>query len=210
MTGLELYLSCGTYSQISSWTINSIVLFASVIKVIYFAEKSSLRQVNENIYNFSPQKVYLRVKAFVEIKEKISQKISIFILLNFMFIFVESVVAVVLQIDNEGQGAAEETLSRSNIITHFLMILNIMLLVFFTTKLCHHSKRNYEELEIKIVLTQDTKEWNFVLDKIKTAQHVEYQAFDCFPINKQILAAFTASLITFTVLFTQLVSPKKS
>ena len=208
--GVQLTLSCGAYSHFSPWTINSIVLFASSITVIHFAEKSSLRQVTENIQNFSPQKVYLRIRAFLLIKQKISQKISILILCNFIFIFVESVVAVVLQLHNQKQLPMEAIVSKTFIITHVLMILDIMLLVFFTTKLCHQSKENYEELETKIVLTQDTKEWNFVLDKMKKAQHFEYHAFDCFPINKQILSAFTASLITFTVLFTQLVSPKKS
>ena len=208
--GLQLNLSCGTYSQISSWTINSIVLFASVIKVIYFAEISSLRLINENIHNFSPQKVYLRVISFVEIKEKIAQKISVLILFNFIFIFVESVVTVVHQMHSQGQLPMEAIVSKTFIITHVLMILDIMLLVFLTTKLCHQSKENYEELETKIVLTQDTKEWNFVLNKMKTARHFEYQAFDCFPINKQILATFTASLITFTVLFAQLVLSNKS
>ena len=209
MFGLELNLSCGTYSELSPWTINSVILFASVIKVIYFAERSSLRQVTQNIHNFSPQKIYLKVRAFVLIKEKISQKISVLILFNFIFIFVESVVAVVHEIENQGQGAVEAIVSKSLTISHVLTIMEIMLLVCLTTKLCHQSKENFERLETKIALTQDIKEWNLVLDKIKTARHFEYQAFDCFPINKQILSAFIASLITFTVLFAQLVSPNK-
>ena len=209
MTGLELHFSCRTYSQISYWTINSVVLFASLIKVIYYAERRLLRQVNQNIHNYSPQKVYLSVRAFVQIKEKISQKISILILFNFIFIFVESVVAVVQHIDNQGQGGVEAILSTTFIVNYVLTIMEIMLLVLLTTKLCYQSKRNFEELETEIVLTQDTNKWNFVLDKMKTAQHFEYQAFDCFPINKQILAAFIASLITFTVLFAQLVSPSE-
>ena len=208
--GLQLNLLFATYYYSSSWTINSVVLFATIIKVIYFAERSSLRQVTENIHNYSSQKVYLSVRAFVEIKDKTSQKISVLILFNFIFIFVESVVAVVQHIDNQGQKGVEGILSITFVINHVLTILDIMLLVCLTTKLCDESKENYERLETKIVLTQDTKEWNFVLDKMKTAQHFEYQAFNCFPINKQILVAFTASLITFTVLFAQLVSPNKT
>ena len=210
MTGLQLNLSCSAYSHLSPWTINSVVLFVTIITVIHFAERSSLRQVTENIDNISPQKIYLKVRAFVQIKEKISQKISVLILFNFIFIFVESVVAVVQHIDNQGQGGVEAILSTTFIVNYVLTIMEIMLLVLLTTKLCYQSKRNYEDLETKIVLTQDTKEWNFILDKIKIAQHFEYQAFNCFPINKQILAAFTASLITFTVLFAQLVSPNKT
>ena len=209
MFGSELNLSCSAYSELSPWTTNSLVLFASVIKVIYFAERSSLRQVTENIHNISSQKIYLRIKAFVEIKDKISQKISFLILFDFIFIFVESVVAVLHEIENQGQGAVEAIVSKTFIISHVLTIMEIMILVCLTTKLCHQSKENYERLETKIALTQDTSKWNLVLDKMKTAQHFEYQAFDCFPINKQILSAFTASLITFTVLFAQLVSPNK-
>ena len=204
--GFQLNHSCSTYSNISSWTINSVILFVSVIKVIYFAESSSLRQVTQNIHNFSPQKIYLMVTAFVEIKDTISQKISILILFNFISIFVESVVAVVHNIETQGRNAFEGILSKVFFIQHVFQILDIMFLVFLTTKLCHESKGNYETLKRKIALTQDTKEWNFVLDTIKTAQDFEYQAYDCFPINKQILSAFTASLITFTVLFAQLVA----
>ena len=205
----QLHLLHPIYCYISSWTINSVVLFATIVKVLYFAERSLLRQVIENIQNISPEKVYLRVKAFVEIKNEILQKISILILFNFIFIFVESVVAVVSHIENQQKGVVEVTASITVIVNHVLTIVDITLLVSLTTKLCHQSKRNYEDLETKIVLTQDTNKWNFVLDKIKIAQHFEYQAFDCFPINKQILSAFTASLITFTVLFAQLVSPDK-
>ena len=210
LTELQLPLLCSVYCNLSLWNISSIILFALVIKVIYFAERASVRQLIQNIHYYSPQKVYLSVRAFVEIKDKISQKISILILFNFIFIFVESVVAVIQDIDNQGQGAVDAILSQTFIIIHVLTIMEIILLVFLTTKLCNQSKENYEELEKKIVLTQDTKEWNFVLDNIKIAQHFEYQAFDCFSISKQILAAFTASLITFTVLFAQLVSPNKT
>ena len=210
MTGLHLNLLCSVYSHLSPWTINSVILFGTVITVIHFAERASLQQLTENIHNISPQEVYLSVRAFLEIKEKTSQKISVLILFNFIFIFVESTVAVVQHINNEGQGAVDAILSQTFIINHILTIMDIILLVFLTTKLFHQSKENYEELERKIVLTQDTKEWNFVLDKMKTAQHFEYEAFDCFSINKQILAGFTASLITFTVLFAQLVSPNQT
>ena len=206
------YLS-STYSRMNGWSINSVILFATIIKIIHVAEKLSMNQLIERLEKrFSAKIVYFKVKAFLQIKETITRKISILVLLYFMFIFIESVVAVVRlnNSQNSSEIPEEKFLAKTFLLEVLFMIIDMIYLVSLTTKLCQKSRQDLEELESKIVLTQDTKEWNFVLDKIKTAQHFEYQAFDCFPINKQILAAFTASLITFTVLFAQLVSSNKT
>ena len=196
-----------TYSRINSWNINSVILFASVIKVIHAAEKLSMKQLIENLEKFPVKTVYFKVKAFVQIKEKITQKISTLILLYFMFIFIESVVAVVRLNNSENEKIPEERfLAQVFLLDTLLMIMDMIYLVSLTTKLCQESKQDLQELENKIVLTQDTKEWSIVFFETNRAQNFEYQACDFFAINKQILTGFTASLITFTVLFVQLVS----
>ena len=196
-----------TYSRINSWNINSVILFASIIKVIHVAEKMSMKQLIEKLEKFSAKTVYFKVKAFAEIKERITSKISILILLYFMFIFIESVVAVVRLNNSENELIpGERFLAKGFLLDVLLMIIDMIYLASLTTKLCQGSKQDLKELENKIVLTQDTKEWSFVFFEINRAQNFEYQACDCFAINKHILTGFTASLITFTVLFVQLVS----
>ena len=195
------------YSQINGWNINSVILFALIIKVIHAAEKMSMKQLIENLERFPAKTVYFKVKAFVQIKEKITQKISILIFLYFMFIFIESVVAVVRLKNSENEKIPEERfLAKGFLLDVLLMIMDMIYLASLTTKLCQESKQDLQELENKIVLTQDTKEWSFVFFEINRAQNFEYQACDCFAINKNILVGFTASVITFTVLFVQLVS----
>ena len=202
------YFLSSTYSRINGWSINSVILFASIIKVIHVAEKLSMKQLIERLETFSGKTVYFKIKAFLQIKETITRKVSILILLYFLFIFMNSVVAVVRlnNSENSSEIPEEKFLAKTFLLDVLLMILDMVYLVSLTTKLCQESKRDLEELESKIVLTQDTKEWNFVFLEINRAQNFQYQAYDCFTINKHILTAFTASLITFTVLFVQLVS----
>ena len=172
------------YSQINGWNINSVMLFALVIKVIHVAEKTSMKQLIEKLERFPAKTVYFKVNAFAEIKERITSKMSILILLYFIFIFIESVVAVVRLNNSENKKIPEERfLAQVFLMDTLLMIMDMVYLVSLTTKLCQESKQDLKELANKIVLTQDTKEWSFVFFEINRAQNFEYQACDCFAIN---------------------------
>ena len=206
---VETTYICSIYTRMNGWSIHSVILFASIIKVIHMAEKLLMKQLIEKLeVTFSAKTVYFKVKDFLQIKETITRKISILVLLYFTFIFIESVVAVVRlnNSENSSEIPEESFMAKTFLLDVLFMIIDMVYLVSLTTKLCQESKRGLEELESKIVLTQDTKEWNFVFFEINRAQNFQYQACDCFTINKHILTAFTASLITLTVLFVQLVS----
>ena len=78
---------------------------------------------------------------------------------------------------------------------------------FMTSHFCSESEKELKELQLNIISSRNPEKWNFVFNKMKEAQDYEYKAYGFFRINKQLVLTFCSSLISFTLLFVQLINP---
>jgi hypothetical protein len=162
-----------------------------------------------------PTSVYQTLKEIVKIKIEFCRIMSFLPCLYFLYIFYLSVFSIVREQNSwthpSKDKLGEQIFSKLNLCHFILVLLQMIYLSFFVTNLGKESIELTETLESTIILTPgiDRKEWFFVFDQIKESKSYEYQAWDFFSINKQILISFVASLVSFTVLFVQLLSFKQ-
>ena len=61
-----------------------------------------------------------------------------------------------------------------------------------------------------MILNKEINHWTLLLfQEISEGKQYEFMACGFFPINKQLLLAFLAAFVTFTVLFVQLINQVK-
>ena len=192
-----------------SWEVISLVTFISVLKIIHFTEinfiEGLLTKLETNDRGINRNKVYESIRRLLRLKNLLTKSTSFVICLFFLNMFADFVlVAIRLRKPRFEFSQKEFVLSRFDAVRLAMTVLEVMYLTFLTTNLCQDSQDNLEALEARIALTRQPRKWMFVIDKIQRAQGYEYQAWNLFPINKQILLSFTAALVSFTVLFSQL------
>jgi hypothetical protein len=86
----------------------------------------------------------------------------------------------------------------------FLGVLDMIYLSFDLTKKYSLSKQLYEKLEAKIARSRDVTRWIAALGMIAKAEKFRYKAWDFFVIDKQIILSFCCSLVSYTIMFSQL------
>ena len=192
----------------------SISVYLTVIKVIHLAEKRCIRSLvsmicagleTKSLSSVSAKTVFYEVDGFIRVKDDAMKILSIFPFLSFCYMFIESVGSII-----ELQG----TLSKKAMMYSFVIVTRLcvtvilaFLMSYMTSDLCSESEKELKELQLNIVKSRDAEKWNFVFNKMKEAQDYEYKAYGFFRINKQLVLTFCSSLISFTVLFVQLINP---
>ena len=194
-----------------SWEVISLATFIAVLKVIHFAEKNIMtnltNRLDETNKNMNQNTVYISITKILQMKQLLTKSISFTICLSFVHIFADFVLAAIrLQKPRFTFSHKEFVLVRLDTVRLVMNLLEMVYLTTLTTNLCQESRENLDSLENKIALTQKPRKWIFVMEKIQKAQNFQYLAWNLFPINKQVLLSFTAALVSFTVLFAQLLN----
>ena len=192
-----------------SWEIISLATFITVLKVIHFAEKNIvtnlMNRLDKTNKDMNQNMFYISITKILQMKQLLTKSISFIICLSFFNIFADFVLAAIrLQKPRFERSQEEFILVRFDNVKLAMSLLEMVYLTTLTTNLCQESQDNLESLETKIALTQKPRNWIFVMEKIQKAQNFQYLAWNLFPINKQVLLSFTAALVSFTVLFAQL------
>ena len=149
-----------------------------------------------------PLEVYLKVQRFLDIKECFCQSMSFIPFFMFAFAFIKSAVDILkLKI-------GENSLAQNYYIIFFvILIIEVTTMALTTSSACNQSRKLLICLEKKIVTsTSDLIPWTQSLNKIIEAKGYEYRVWDLFSINNKVLLTLVSSLVTFTVLFIQIVS----
>lgn len=204
------------YISLHSWSLIVYSIFLVLLKVIQRTERNRLVRMTKELTAWTdPTSVYQTLKEIVKIKIEFCRIMSFLPCLYFLYIFYLSVFSIVREQNSwthpSKDKLGEQIFSKLNLCHFILVLLQMIYLSFFVTNLGKESIELTETLESTIILTPgiDRKEWFFVFDQIKESKSYEYQAWDFFSINKQILISFVASLVSFTVLFVQLLSFKQ-
>jgi hypothetical protein len=87
-----------------------------------------------------------------------------------------------------------------------IIIFLLVYLLFVAESMLRDSKTLAEKLSVEIIKKDDIKKWCNTMIDLETTRSFEFTAWDLFVINKRLILSFTSSLVTFTVLFVQLVS----
>ena len=192
----------------------SISVYLTVVKVIQLAERRSIRSLmsltcvgseRKSPSSVSARTVFNEVDAFIRVKDDAMKILSIFPFLSFSYMFIESVGSII---------ELQTAFSKKPIMHSYMIVIRLcvtfihaFLISYMTSRFCSESEKELKQLELNVINSRDTKEWNFVLDKIKESKEYDYKAYGFFRINKQLLLTCCSSLISFTVLFAQLINP---
>ena len=192
-----------------SWEVIGLATFISVLKIIHFAEKNIIEsltnQFDNDSKNINQDIVYESITKFMRLKNMLTKSMSFIICLFFLNMFADFVMAAIRLQKPRFRTEEEESFSFGLDAVRLVMtVVEIIYLTFLTTNLCQESQDNLETLETRIARTRQPRKWMFVMFKIIKAQNYEYEAWNLFAINKEILLSFTAALVSFTVLLAQL------
>ena len=199
--------------SLHDWALISISVYLTVLRVIHLAEKRCIRGLmtmtrvaskRKSLSSVSARTVFNEVDGFIRLKDDAMKILSFFPFVCFSYMFVESVGSII---------ELQTTLSNKKIAYSYTVVGHLcgtvthaFLISYMTSDFCSESEKELKELQLNIVNRGDAKEWNFVLNKMKEAQDYEYKAYGFYRINKQLLLTFCSSLISFTVLFVQLIN----
>ena len=205
------------YLQVHDWCLSSISLYLVILQVNHLAERNVITQLKVSVTTGNDlslaRKVYAQLQKTIEVKEKISESISILPFMLFLYAFVQSICCIcrfqAVYFDNR-VSVEGKTYAVMSLVKLFVFILQISIMTFVTHKMTKESHKNLSSLAAKIAHTQDPGIWSFVLNIIKECQSYEYQALDFFPINRGLLLSFGSSFVSLTVLFVQLINQAKS
>ena len=84
--------------------------------------------------------------------------------------------------------------------------INCRLLLHFPVRLCHHLRKQIEEVLKKLIASERVDGVPQLVHELEKAGGSEFTAWDMFDINRKFVLSFVSSLITFTVLFIQITS----
>ena len=197
------------YLQFHNWDYLIAIVYIVFIKMIHLAEQRALATLLNQKFLMNPVTAYDEIRKFILIKSKFVVSISYLPPLLFFFVFGQAVAAIIRHQDTSWIGIG---ISFQQIITQITLsrlLTNLILLSYMsvlTSNLSEQSQEKLDCLETKIIHSKNRQRWMCVLEKIKEAKGYEFKAYGYFSINKQLLLSFLSSLVTFTVLFVQLIN----
>jgi len=178
------------------------------------SERNLITRLEQDISKIQdPKKVYRLLDKLLEIKNGISDSVSILPFCCFCYLLIETVAVIcrhqAVYFDPSSSNQVK-TFSVFSLFRAFNDMLMVIYLTFRTDSFCRESSLKLESLKFLIISNKDPNEWSFVVGKIKESQEFEYNAFDFFIINRKTLLSFAASFVPMTVLFVQLIVSQRN
>ena len=191
------------FSELNACGVGGFGVFMFFLKVIHYHEHDVMEDLLSRIESkmVQPFEVYLKIQRFLDIKECFCQSMSFIPFLMFGFAFVRASIDIFkLQVADNLLGNTYSML--------FLMLfaIEMVILALSTSSACNSIRKLLTALEKKIVTsTSDLIPWTPTLNKISEAKRYEFRVWDLFSINNKVLLTLVSSLVTFTVLFIQII-----
>ena len=201
------------YTQLHTWDYLISIVYIVFIKMIHFAEQHALTTLLNQELVMDPVTVYDEISKFMLIKDKFIASVSYLPPLLFLFVFGQSVATIIQYQNSPWTGSSKSFQQIFSQITMSRLLINLILLSYMSVLTSNLSKKSQEKLnflESKIIHSNNRQRWMCVLEKIKEAKGYEFKAYGYFSINKQLLLSFLSSLVTFTVLFVQLINQEEA
>ena len=199
------------YVQFHLWDYLIPVVYIVFVKMIHLAEQHALVTLLNQELLIDPVAVYDEIRKFILIKDKFVASVSYLPPLLFFFVFGQCAATIIqYQLESGTRISVQKTHLQ---ITVSRLLINLILLSYMsllTSNLSEQSQRNLDYLESKIVHSKNRQSWTCVLEKIKEAKGYEFKASGFFSVKKQLLLSFLSSLVTFTVLFVQLINQEEA
>ena len=195
-----------------NWECVMMSLFIVTLTALHLAERNALVRLEENLGKFSPKLLYKKLHRLLWIKKDFVNCISVLPFFLFSYLFIAFVCCLVrLQALSSDPLVATESKIYGVIsaIRLCITVTEVALMAFYTNYLCSKSRTILEQIEYQINLNQDRLKKRFVMKMIEESKRYEFRAADFFVINKELLLSFFSALVTFTVLFVQLINQSK-
>ena len=188
---------------------STISLYLALLKTMNLAETNIISRLEQNISKYPRHVVYTSVKKCVQLKNNVSQQVSLFVCFMFGYLFLHAVSDICrcqFVYSNQEASSPAKIWAFVSLARLVVYCLQAMFLVFETHKLSQEFEENLSSLADAIVILQNSHKWSFVLYEISMAQLYKYRVFDFFSIDRKLLLSFFASFASLTVLFTQLIN----
>ena len=204
------------FPQFIGWIFGGVSCFMFVILALKYMEKNVISNLCEEMKtepsSLTPSQVSLRIRNIYEVKAQLENVFSCIPCFWYFYVFAKVLVIFINLQLNYSAALGNTTKFHTDPDDIFFMIQSIMtffvliLLLFVSESMSKNSRELTEKLFIAIVKKNDTKAWLNSMTDLEAVQSFELTAWDLFSINKKLLLYFTSSLVTFTVLFAQVVN----
>ena len=194
------------------WQLIIICLFITLLKAIHLAETRIMNNLNQNLEKVEPKVLYRQLHKTLSLKEQFMECVSFLPLFLYCYIFINSVCCIVmLQVSMDNPSESDD----DRLSTILLNISNIarvslsILLILYTDYLSCQSRSQLRKMEYQINMKQDRLKKRFIMKMIEESKMYEYRVANFFVINNELLLSLFSALVTFTVLFVQLINQSK-
>jgi hypothetical protein len=194
-------------SDVRSWTFLVYAVYLSLTRVIHLAEISYHRSMMHG-NGPSNYKIMTRQLAyFVKKKESLMKSLSVLPCLPFSYLLLKTISSTVWMQHSPHTSQSDRLLSFLNAGYAFIAMLEVFCMSYITSAQQIELHESINDLELSISNNPQIKsKMLFVLRQIDRSRAFEYTAWNLFSIQKSILLSFASSLVTFTVLFVDLLN----
>jgi hypothetical protein len=161
---------------------------------------SSKVRLNENI---TTGMVVMTIRHCLKGREEIISYFSAMPVIWFFREFVFLIGAIMMILDNEWRSSNWLLVMFAYIIPLILSQLTLFFLICFVDN-CHNSVKKKIDSLIDTMIQNDYDKWSAVISELNILKDYQMTACNLFNINKSVGLSFLSSLISFTVLFQQL------
>lgn len=199
------------YTELNSWVFGGVPALMFSIRALHFREKNTtqiiLQDISRENTHISPPKVSLFIKKVLRKREDLMSLFSCLPCSWYLYIFIKSV-AIFLTIQASLRNFKESfiLLSIASLVEWITLVFLLVFIMFEVGSLLEESRQRLQRLSEKAILLKDTQSWLQVQNDICQAEKFEYRAWDVFSMNKSFVLGFVSSLLTFTVLFVQVIN----
>jgi hypothetical protein len=213
---IKVVLIAVVIKQVHSWSHLVVTIFLQLLTTLDCVEGEKIRhitkQVNEG--NKSAESVYKEVRETTVINDKVMKTMSLLPCMYFLYVFTSSIfltVRVLLGTKKQNSSTEFPLFSILSITYLICLVLEMSCLCIEASKFCDRLRERLETLEEAIALCPqiDKKDWFYVFDQIREAKAYKFKAWKFFSIDQSMLLSITGSLVSFTVLFVQILVADK-
>ena len=210
--GNIVYRVISMYTECNCWMFGASPAFLVSLLALHSCEKNLTNEIldyfSHKTMTVTPTEVSLFLKKLLSKRRLLMQLFSFLPCSWCIYIFAKSVVTIIVfQLQGNQTQTIEIVLYSSVVLCEWTtMILLLVYVMFKIESLLRESFDRLEVLSEKVILRNNTEKWIEVFNDIDRAQKFEYQAWHVFSMNRSFVLSFLSSLLTFTVLFVQLIN----
>lgn len=192
------------YHSLNSWFLGGCLFYAFCVKMVHFSEVNYFKDLTEKAASLTSehvvQQAYERRKLMNE-RRKLFAPFSYVPLLWFIYLFVKSFVVIIEVLERYDTWSERAW----RVLPLAYQIIAISCVIHACDVCTLFSRKQTDAVIMEMMDSGNIQDMDLFVNELKDSSQKEFSVFKTFDINRPFILAFVSSLISFTVLFMDII-----